>query len=305
MNDHHHHAPTRFGRAFALGVALNLIFVGIEAFYGWKSGSLALLADAGHNLSDVGGLLLAWAAYAAAKLKPNDTHTFGWRKGSIIASFLNALILLVAMGSLGWEAIGRLQSPSVVDSQVVIIVAAIGIVINSMTAWLFASGSKHDLNIRGAFIHMAADALVSLGVVIAGLLTLWQGWTWVDPVTSILIALVIILGTLSLFRQSLHLLFDGVPQGIELSSVAETLKKIPGVITLHDLHIWGTSTTEIALSAHIVVDGREYSNDEILKKAIVLLEEKFNIEHITLQIESPAFAEHCELNDLLNERSAK
>lgn len=291
-----HHAPTQYGKLFAIGIALNLIFVGVEAFYGWQAGSLALLADAGHNLSDVGGLLLAWAAYAAAKLKPNDTHTFGWRKGSIIASFFNAIILLVAMGSLGWEAVSRLQSPSIVDSKIVIIVAALGIVINSITAWLFASGSKHDLNIRGAFLHMAADALVSLGVVVAGLLSLWKGWTWVDPVTSILIALVIIVGTWSLFRQSLHLLFDGVPENIRFVAVSEALKGIPGVTELHDLHIWATSTTETALSVHLVCDGAAYQQEKILKTATSLLEEKFEIEHATIQIESTAYASICALN---------
>ncbi len=296
MSEHHHHAPVQYGKVFAIGIALNLIFVGVEAFYGWQADSLALLADAGHNLSDVGGLLLAWVAYGAAKLKPNATHTFGWRKGSILASFVNAIILLVAMGSLGWEAIGRLHSPSIVDSKVVIIVAAIGIVINSITAWLFVSGSKKDLNIRGAFIHMAADAIVSLGVVIAGILSLWKGWSWVDPVTSLLIALVIIIGTWSLFRQSLHLLFDGVPTGIELKSVSDSLKNLPGVVGLHDLHIWAISTTQVALSVHLVMEDSNKSNDSILKKAIDLLDKKFHIEHATIQLESPVYAQTCELN---------
>lgn len=296
MSDHHHHATTQFGKLFTIGIALNLFFVGAEAFYGWQAGSLALLADAGHNLSDVGGLLLAWAAYAATKLKPNSTHTFGWRKGSIIASFFNAIILLVAMGSLGWEAINRLHSPSIVDSKVVIAVATVGIIVNGITAWLFASGSKNDLNIRGAFIHMAADAIVSLGVVIAGMLSLWKGWTWIDPVTSMLIALVIIIGTWSLFRQSLHLLFDGVPERIELQSVSVALQTIAGVRSLHDLHIWAISTTQIALSVHLVSDSATHSTDEILKTAITLLEDKFEIEHATIQIESSTFASNCELN---------
>lgn len=296
MGEHHHHAPNKYGRAFALGVALNLIFVGIEAFYGWQADSLALLADAGHNLSDVGGLLLAWGAYGAAKLKPNSRHTFGWRKGSILASFLNAIILLVAMGSLGWEAIGRIQSPTVVDSKVVIVIAAIGIVINSLTAWLFASGSQHDLNIRGAFIHMAADALVSLGVVIAGGLSLWKGWTWIDPVASIIVALVIIVGTWSLFKQSLHLLFDGVPEGIKLQEVAKDLNDLPGVISHHDLHIWAMSTTQTALTVHLVVGDPKISNEDILKKATDVLELQFRIDHVTIQIETYSYAELCALN---------
>lgn len=296
MSEHHHHAPVQYSKLFAIGIGLNLVFVAVEAFYGWQAGSLALLADAGHNLSDVGGLLLAWAAYAAAKIKPSATRTFGWRKGSIIASFFNAIILLVAMGSLGWEAISRLNEPAVVDSKVVIVVAAIGIVINSITAWLFVSGSKKDLNIRGAFIHMAADALVSLGVVISGLVSLWKGWTWVDPVSSILIALVIIIGTWSLFRQSLHLLFDGVPEGIELQSVSNALQTIPGVSGLHDLHIWATSTTQVALSVHLVSDSVTHNKDDILKSATTLLHDKFDIEHATIQIESLEYASTCELN---------
>lgn len=296
MSEHHHHAPVQYSKLFAIGIGLNLVFVAMEAFYGWQAGSLALLADAGHNLSDVGGLLLAWAAYAAAKIKPSATRTFGWRKGSIIASFFNAIILLVAMGSLGWEAISRLNEPAVVDSKVVIIVAAIGIVINSITAWLFISGSKKDLNIRGAFIHMAADALVSLGVVISGLVSLWKGWTWVDPVSSILITLVIIIGTWSLFRQSLHLLFDGVPEGIELQSVSNALQTVPGVTGLHDLHIWATSTTQVALSVHLVSDSVTHNKVDILKSATTLLHDKFDIEHATIQIESLEYASTCELN---------
>ncbi|MDP2380316.1 MAG: cation diffusion facilitator family transporter, partial [Pseudohongiella sp.] len=175
MSHDHHHAPTNYGKAFAIGISLNLAFVLIEAFYGWKTGSLALLADAAHNLSDVGGLLLAWAAFAAARLKSNARHTYGWRRGSILASFTNASILLVAMGSLAWEAVHRFQTPASVDAATVMVVAGVGVVINSVTAWLFLAGSKGDLNIRGAFLHMAADALVSVGVVVAGALYLWQG----------------------------------------------------------------------------------------------------------------------------------
>ncbi|HLD66663.1 MAG TPA: cation diffusion facilitator family transporter, partial [Pseudomonas sp.] len=193
IHDHHGHSPKQFDRAFALGIALNVGFVLLEAFYGWQVNSLALLADAGHNLSDVGGLVLAWAAMAATRLHPNDRHTYGWQRGSILASFINAVILLVAMGSLGWASIQRLQHPEPMVGETVMLVAGIGVLINAVTAWLFMSGSRTDLNLRGAFLHMAADALVSVGVVLAGMLYLWQGWQWIDPVLSLLIAAVIVL----------------------------------------------------------------------------------------------------------------
>ncbi|MDP3517379.1 MAG: cation diffusion facilitator family transporter [Pseudohongiella sp.] len=296
-HDHdHHHAPTNYGKAFAIGISLNLAFVLIEAFYGWQAGSLALLADAAHNLSDVGGLLLAWAAFAAARLKSNARHTYGWRRGSILASFTNAIILLVAMGSLAWEAVHRFQTPASVDAATVMVVAGVGVVINSVTAWLFLAGSKGDLNIRGAFLHMAADALVSVGVVVAGALYLWQGWAWIDPVVSLLIALVVVLGTLSLFRRSLHLLFDGVPDGIELSQVRQCLLDIDGVIDVHDLHVWAMSTAENALTAHLVVATDTADRDVILQLALDELHKRFELRHVSLQIESQTFSNHCPLN---------
>ena len=293
---HPTHLPSAsFGRAFAIGVSLNLGFVLVEAFYGWKTGSLALLADAGHNLSDVAGLLLAWAAFGAARLKPNRRHTYGWRRASILASFINATILLVAMGSLLWEALHRFQTPTTVDALTVIWVAGVGVIINSITAGLFLTGSEKDLNIRGAFLHMAADALVSLGVVMAGLLYLWQGWLWIDPVASILIALIIIAGTWSLFRRSLHLLFDGVPEHIDLDQVEASLLTLPGVVAVHDLHVWAMSTRENALTAHLVC---EQSNADkalgtLLCQAADRINRHFSIQHITLQCESPTFSEHC------------
>ncbi|PKM30895.1 MAG: cation transporter [Gammaproteobacteria bacterium HGW-Gammaproteobacteria-11] len=291
----HAHATSHFGRAFAIGVVLNLGFVLVEAFYGWKTGSLALLADAGHNLSDVAGLLLAWAAFAAARLKPNRRHTYGWRRASILASFINAIVLLVAMGSLMWEASHRLQTPSALDGHTVIWVASIGVLINSITAWLFLSGSQHDLNIRGAFLHMAADALVSVGVVLAGLLYLWRGWQWIDPVASILIALIIIVGTWSLLRRSLHLLFDGVPDHIALDRVERTLLAIPGVIAVHDLHVWAMSTEENALTAHLVCTAAGNDGDALLHQAAAALNEGFGIKHSTLQCESSDYANSCSL----------
>jgi cobalt-zinc-cadmium efflux system protein len=293
--DHHGHDhgySGGYGRAFGIGITLNLGFVVVEAWYGWKTGSLALLADAAHNLGDVGGLLLAWMAYAAAKLRPSESKTYGWQRGSILASFINAAILLVAMGSLGWEAIHRLQDPAPIAAGTVMAVAAVGVLVNSVTAMLFMAGGKTDLNLRGAFLHMAADALVSVGVIIAGALYLWKGWTWIDPVASILIALVVIVGTWSLFRQSLHLLFDGVPEHISVAEVRESLNSIAGVASVHDLHVWAMSTAEPALTAHLVVRG-ERSADGILRDAQVVLHERFGIHHVTLQLEAEACADHC------------
>lgn len=293
MAHDHDHAPRNFGRAFAIGVTLNLAFVVIEAFYGWKTGSLALLADAAHNLSDVGGLLLAWAAFGAAQLHPNRRHSYGWRKGSILASFVNAVVLLVAMGYLAWEAIERLQTPSPVAAVTVMVVAGIGVVINSITAWLFLAGSKGDLNIRGAFLHMAADALVSLGVVIAGAVYLWQGWGWIDPVMSLVIALVVVVGTWSLFRRSLHLLFDGVPEEINLEEIQAALLELPGVVSVHDLHVWAMSTSDNAITAHLVMAGADIGYDQLLTLATEMLHERFEIRHTVLQPESEAYAANC------------
>ncbi len=288
----HDHALPGQGRAFGIGIALNAGFVIIEAYYGWVTGSLALLADAAHNLGDVGGLLLAWAAFAAARLKPSDSKTYGWRRGSILASFINAVILLIAMGSLGWEAIHRFSEPAPIAAGTVMIVAAIGVLINAATAALFMAGRKKDLNIQGAFMHMAADALVSLGVVVAGALYLWQGWTWIDPLTSLAIAAVIIIGTWSLFRQSLHLLFDGVPEHIRLAEVRDCLQSITGVASVHDLHVWAMSTAEPALTAHLVTRG-ERGTEDILREAQYTLQERFDIKHVTLQIEAEACAAAC------------
>jgi cobalt-zinc-cadmium efflux system protein len=300
-HDHHHghgigehgHPPRDFSRAFAFGIALNLGFVLVEAFYGWQAGSLALLADAGHNLGDVGGLVIAWAAIAAGKLQATERHTYGLRRGSILAGFVNASVLLLAMGSLAWEAVGRLQDPAPVTGMTMIVVAAIGVAINGVTAILFIGGHRHDLNIRGAFLHMAGDALVSLGVVVTGVLYLWQGWTWIDPVASIVIALVIIAGTWSLFRQSLHLLFDGVPAHIELAAVRAALLELPGVTALHDLHVWALASMETALTAHLVVRAGSGPHDRLLHEATQLLRERFGIAHVTLQVETEGYEEGC------------
>ncbi|MCQ2036316.1 cation diffusion facilitator family transporter [Stutzerimonas kunmingensis] len=283
-HDQHAHNPRQFNRAFAIGIVLNLAFVVTEAFYGWQVNSLALLADAGHNLSDVGGLILAWAAMAATRLQPNDRHTYGWRRGSILASFINALILLVAMGSLGWESIQRLQAPVAIVGETVMLVAAVGVLVNSITAWLFFSGSRSDLNLRGAFLHMAADALVSIGVVLAGALYLWQGWGWIDPLVSLAIAIVIVLGTWSLFRQSLHLLFDGVPEQVDLPAVRQYLLGQANVCDVHDLHVWAMSTADVALTAHMAMTALP-EDDEFLQAVARELHERFGIAHATLQLE--------------------
>lgn len=293
MSHSHDHAPADFGRAFAIGIALNVGFVVIEAWYGWRAGSLALLADAGHNLSDVGGLVLAWAAVGAARLRPSSRHTYGWRRGSILASFANATVLLIAMGSLAWEAIARLKSPAPVDAVTVMAVAGCGVVINAATAWLFLSGSRQDLNIRGAFLHMAADALVSAGVVVAGGVYLWKGWSWIDPVVSLLIAGVIVVLTWSLFRQSLHLLFDGVPEGIDIEAVRRCLQDLPGVVSVHDLHVWALGTADTALTAHLVVEEAAPGDDRLLDLAMAMLHDRFDILHASLQRETSAFANRC------------
>ena len=297
MSSHHHdhdhphahanaHGPANFNRAFAIGIALNLGFVVIEAFYGWRINSLALLADAAHNLSDVAGLVLAWGGALAGKLKPNARHTYGWQRASILAAFANALLLLMAMGALAWEATGRLLSPEPLaggQGVTVMVVAGIGMVVNTATALLFMRGRSGDLNIRGAFLHMAADALVSAGVVIAGALTLWQGWAWLDPVVSLLIAVVILLGTWSLFRQSLHLLLDGVPDSVDPMAVRAYLLTLPGVQGVDDLHVWAMGTSRTALTAHMRMPGAQ-ADAAFYEEAAAQLQARFGIDHVTLQV---------------------
>jgi cobalt-zinc-cadmium efflux system protein len=285
----HNHAPATFNGAFGIGIALNMGFVLVEAFYGWQINSLALLADAGHNLSDVAGLVLAWGGMLAGGLSPNTRHTYGWKRASILAAFANALLLLVAMGSLMWEAVGRLGSSSAPDGYTIMWVAGLGVVINTATALLFMRGSA-DLNIRGAFLHMAADALVSVGVVVSGALALWFGWGWLDPVVSLAIAVVIVWGTWELFRQSLHLLFDGVPQGVNLPEVQAYLQSLPGVAGVHDLHIWALGTSEVALTAHLLMP-EGHPGDDFLTRMAAALHEKFDIDHPTVQIETQVAAQ--------------
>lgn len=288
----HRHAPASFNAAFAIGIGLNLAFVAVEAYYGWSIGSLALLADAGHNLSDVIGLVLAWGGALAGRLRPDARHTYGWKRASILAAFVNALLLLVAMGSLAWEAAHRLQSPVPMEGVTIMVVAGIGIVVNTATALLFMRGRDRDLNIRGAFLHMAADALVSAGVVVAGGLVLAFGWHWLDPVVSLVIAAVIVVGTWSLFRQSLHLLFDGVPESVDLLSVQALLEALPGVAKVHDLHVWAMGTTEVALTAHLVMP-QGGADDAFLRRATGQLHDRFGIDHVTLQVVCEPFTASC------------
>jgi cobalt-zinc-cadmium efflux system protein len=278
---HRHAASQNFDRAFAIGIGLNAVFLAIEAFYGWRVGSLALLADAGHNLSDVAGLVIAWGGALAGRVRPDARHTYGFKRATLLAAFANALLLLVAMGSLAWEAIGRLQSPHPVQGWTIVAVAAVGILVNGATALLFMRGG-HDLNLRGAFLHMAADALVSAGVVIAGLLAIFFGWDRLDPAVSLVIAVVIVISTWDLLRQSLHLLFDGVPDHVDLDAVHDCLLALPGVAQVHDLHVWAMGSAEVALTAHLVMPGGP-ADDAFLRAATDELRVRFRIGHVTLQ----------------------
>ncbi|MGF9760797.1 cation diffusion facilitator family transporter [Microvirga sp. 0TCS3.31] len=289
----HSHAPQAgHGRAFAIGIALNLGFVVIEAGYGFWADSMALLSDAGHNLSDVLGLAIAWGAAVLARRGPTERFTFGLRSSSILAALFNALLLLVAVGGIVWESVERLIEPAPVAAITVMIVAGIGILVNGFTAFLFMSG-HNDLNIRGAFLHMVADAAVSLGVVLGGLAILWTGADWIDPVLSLVIAAVIVWGTWSLLKQSLTLSLHGVPRGIAVSDVRKALEQMPGVARVHHLHVWAVSTTEAALTAHLVMpDG--HPGNRFLVEAQRQLKDHFGIRHVTLQIEidQPVAHEH-------------
>lgn len=288
----HSHAPTDFSKAFAIGIVLNLAFVATEATYGWLANSLALLADAGHNLSDVLGLVLAWGATVLAKRLPTKRRTYGLRRSSILASLLNAVLLLLAVGAIAWEAIGRFRHPEPVASGTVMAVAAVGIAINGITAWLFASGSKTDVNIRGAFLHMAADAAVSLGVVLAALAMMATGWLWLDPAVSLSIVTVITIGTWGLLRDSVNLAMDAVPAHIDADAVEHYLTGLPGVVAVHDLHIWAMSTTDVALTVHLVKPDAQI-DDAWLTEVRHELHERFGIDHTTVQYERGDAAHPC------------
>ena len=291
-HDHsHHHGPTTYGRIFALGVALNLGFVAIEFAVGSWAHSLALMADAAHNLSDVAGLLLAWVATILAQRPPSPRRTYGMRRATILAALGNALLLLVAVGGIVWEAVQRFQTPAPVAGLTVMAVAAVGIVINTATALLFVRG-QHDLNIRGAFLHMATDAAVSAGVVVAGGLIWFSGWLWLDPVISLVIAGVIVLGTWGVFRDALNLALDAVPRGIDAAAVQRFLHTLPGVTASHDLHIWALSTTEPALTVHLVTSEPARA-DALRTSAVAALHDRYGIEHATIQVEAQPCAHDC------------
>lgn len=292
---HHGHSHgTLTGYRFAIGVALNLGFVVVEAAWGFFANSLALLADAGHNLSDVLGLLLAWAASILARRRPSRRRTYGMRKSTVMASLANAVLLLVVSGAIAWEAMRRFGAPEPVATTDVIIVAAIGVIINGATALLFVQGRRGDLNIQGAFLHMAADAGLSLGVVVSALAMMATGWLWLDPATSLAIVVVITVSTWGLLRDSLDLALDAVPANIDVQAVSSYLQELSGVTAVHDLHIWAMSTTETALTSHLVRPGTGI-DDGWLADVAETLRSRFAIDHVTLQVENGDGREACRL----------
>lgn len=281
----HDHAPANFGKAFAIGITLNTALVVAEAVYGYIGNSTALLADAGHNLSDVLGLAMAWAASVAARRAPSGRFTYGLRASTILAALANAVFLLVATGAIGWEAILRLRQPEPIAGVTVMVVAGIGILINGFTAMLFARGRKDDINIEGAYLHMAADAAVSLGVVVSAALIIWTGWLWLDPVTSLVICATILWSTTSLLRGSIDMSMAAAPKGTDLAAIRAFLLERPGVSAIHDLHVWPISTTETALTCHLVMPGGT-AGDVFLMETARLLKTSFRIGHSTIQVET-------------------
>lgn len=295
MGHNHSHEINNYNRSFTSGIALNIIFVAIEAGYGIFADSLALIADAGHNLSDVVGLLLAWGASMLATKTATEKRTYGFRKATIIASLASAIILLVAIGGIAWEAIGRFTNPKPVEGMTVLIVAAIGVVINTLTALLFVKGQKHDLNIRGAFLHMSADAGVSLGVVVAGILIMIKGWLWIDPVVSLAVVAIIFIGTWGLLRDSFNYAIDAVPRNIDIAGIKKYIMNYERVNHIHDLHVWPLSTTAVALTVHIVVTNDSLDNS-FLRELQQHLHDNFGIEHATIQLETSTSENDCMLD---------
>ncbi len=297
MHDHHAHdghghAPASYGKAFAIGIALNIAFVLVEAGYGFVGNSVALLADAGHNLSDVLGLVIAWVAVILSKRPPTARFTYGLRSSSQLAALFNAVILMIAAGAIGWESVTRLLDPPPVAGTIVMAVAAIGILVNGVTAALFASGRKGDLNIKGAYLHMLSDAAVSAGVVIAGALILFTGWLWLDPLISLAVVAVIVWGTWGLLRESLAMTLNAVPPSINAAKVGDFLRGRHGVTEVHDLHIWPISTTEAAMTVHLVMPGG-HPGDEFLRTTADALKHDHGIGHVALQVELDG--DHCPL----------
>ncbi|MGJ0429434.1 cation diffusion facilitator family transporter [Methylobacter sp.] len=289
---HNHGHPNDYGKAFILAILLNSIFVVAEFAYGFIANSTALMADAGHNLSDVLGLLLAWGAVLLSKKAPNARYTYGLRSSSILAALTNAMLLLMACGGIALEAIQRFSTPPAVAELIVAQVAGAGIVINGLSAWLFVKGSKGDLNIRGAYLHMAADAAVSLGVVLAGIAMLFTGWYWLDPAISLVIVAVILVSTWGLLRESMQLALSAVPQHIDVVRVADYLQQRPGVAEIHDLHIWGMSTTDSALTVHLIMP-EGYPGDAFMDDLAQTLKTRFSIAHSTLQVEQGTTEHAC------------
>lgn len=290
----HHHVPADFGTAFAVGIGLNLAYVVGEAFYGVAVHSLALLADAGHNLGDVLGLAGAWLASVLGRRKPGGRYTYGLRRASVLAALGNAVLLLVVTGGIAWEAVRRIMEPEPSGGLVMVVVAAVGVAVNGATALLFMAGRKGDLNIRGAFLHMAADALVSLGVVVAGAVIMATGWLWLDPAVSLVVSGIIVAGTWGLLRDAVNFSLDAVPPGIDQDKVAAFLRGLPGVAEVHDLHIWGMSTTETAMTAHLVRPGAAI-DDDMLHEACDSLRSRFGIHHTTFQVEDGSGVHPCRL----------
>ncbi len=292
---HHHDAQNGHGRSFAIAIALNTVFVVVEMTYGFIANSTALMADAGHNLSDVLGLVLAWGASILARKAPSQRFTYGFRNTSILAAMANAVLLFVACGAIAVEAIERINVPPVVAGLTVMVVAGIGIVVNGLSALLFVRGSKGDLNVRGAYLHMAADAFVSLGVVVAGATMLFSGWYWLDPGISLVIVAVILIGTWGLLRGSINLALNAVPAHIDALAVENYLRQCAGVADVHDLHIWGLSTTESAMTVHLVMPGG-YPGDGFMDEVASTLEKRFFLQHSTLQVEQGTTDHYCPLH---------
>jgi len=295
MSHDHSDRIGNYNRAFAIGIILNILFVAVEAGYGIFADSLALVADAGHNLSDVVSLLLAWGASVLATKAATEKRTYGFRKATVMASLASAILLLVALGGITWESIGRFFNPKPVEGLTVIVVAAIGVVINTLTALLFVKGQKRDLNIRGAFLHMAADAGVSLGVVVAGIFIIVKGWLWIDPVVSLMIVAAILVGTWGLLRDSINAAMDAVPDSIDIPAIRNYLMSFDYVDRIHDLHVWPLSTTEIALTVHIVVNDDSLDNN-FLRKLQQRLHDHFGIAHSTIQVEASMGENDCMLD---------